>query len=52
MAPMVSSLLKAFFGEFFSELEGHSFDIRTAEKVFNDMVTNEENLQLYLNVEK
>lgn len=43
-------LTQGIFQEFFEQLEGHSFDITTAEEVFNSMVSGED-ITLHLGVQ-
>lgn len=45
-------LNKGIFLEFFNRVEGDSFDVGTAQKVFNDLVAKEENLQVELAAKK
>ncbi|WP_051688099.1 FAD-dependent oxidoreductase [Desulfofalx alkaliphila] len=46
--PNKEILNKGIFLEFFNQVEGDSFDVNTAQRVFNRMVENEPNLSLLL----
>jgi hypothetical protein len=41
-------LTKGIFEDFYLELEGIAFDVQTAEKVFNEMIENQDNITLSL----
>ncbi len=45
-------LNKGIFLEFYNRLEGDSFDVSTAQAVFDDLVGSEKNLQLQLSVQQ
>ncbi len=47
-APGGEILNKGIFLEFFEQVEGDSFDVSTASKVFNKLVENEPNIQILL----
>ncbi|MFP4456996.1 MAG: FAD-dependent oxidoreductase [Clostridia bacterium] len=44
-------LTQGIFKEFFNQVEGIAFDIQTAKRIFNKMITDEPNLNLVLNAE-
>ncbi|MCD5407109.1 MAG: FAD-dependent oxidoreductase [Desulfotomaculum sp.] len=48
--PAGEILNKGIFLEFFEQVEGDSFDVNTALRVFNQLVENEPNLSVLLNV--
>ncbi|WP_031514080.1 FAD-dependent oxidoreductase [Desulfofalx alkaliphila] len=45
-------LNEGIFLEFFRQVEGDSFDVRTAQRVFDQMLAQEENLEVLLNVKE
>lgn len=50
--PQCEILNGGIFSEFFSQLEGDSFDVQTATNVFHQMVNEEENLDVLMQMEK
>nr|WP_238480676.1 FAD-dependent oxidoreductase [Desulforadius tongensis] len=47
--PKYEILNKGIFLEFYKQVEGDSFDVNTARRVFNRMIAREDNLRLLLN---
>ncbi len=48
-SPNRTLLTRGIFKEFYNQVEGIAFDIKTAKNIFNDMISNESNLTLILN---